>query len=207
MNDQDRQAIEQLFGRLEEVERTAAPRDAQAEALIREHISRNSQSAYYMAQTIIVQQQALEEAERRLQARDDGFADAGDDFTSDRMRASGSGVPRAGQRFQVPNMPASQAQAGQPAAAGGGFLAGAAQTAVGVAGGVLLGSAIGSMLGLGSQPAQAAETPAPQPEPAQEPETEMADAGAESGEGGGFWDSLFGGGDSGGGDFGGGFGE
>ena len=44
---------------------------------------------------------------------------------------------------------------------GGGFLAGAAQTALGVAGGVLLGSAIASMFGAGS--AQAAEQPVGRP--------------------------------------------
>ncbi len=211
MNEQDRQAIEQLFQRLTDVEKTAAPRDAESEALIGDFIQRRPQAAYYMAQTIIVQQKALEEAERRPQASD-GYDSVDnrqeDDFTSDRMRSSGSGVPQSGKRFPVPSMADDrQAQAAQ--SGGGGFLAGAAQTAVGVAGGLLLGSAIGSMLGMGgAQPAQAAE-PAEKAEPQQETpqeETEMADAGADSGgEGGGFWDSLFGGGgdagDLGSGDF------
>jgi membrane protease subunit (stomatin/prohibitin family) len=46
---------------------------------------------------------------------------------------------------------------------GGGFLAGAAQTAMGVAGGVLLGNAIAGMLG--GNEAQAAQPAAPAPEP------------------------------------------
>lgn len=209
MNEQDRQAIEQLFQRLTDVEKTAAPRDAESEALIREFIQRRPQAAYYMAQTIIVQQKALEEAERRLQASN-GYDSVDnrqeDDFTSDRMRSSGSGVPVSGKRFPIPSMAADRQSAAQSGGGGGGgFLAGAAQTAVGVAGGLLLGSAIGSMLGMGgAQAAEPAEKAEPQQETPQE-ETEMADAGADSGEGGGFWDSLFGGGgdagDLGSGDF------
>nr|MBX2856195.1 DUF2076 family protein [Paracoccaceae bacterium] len=67
---------------------------------------------------------------------------------------------------------------------GGGFLAGAAQTAMGVAGGVLLANAIGGMFDGGE--AQAAEAPA---EPAPEPE-----AMEEEAEGGSIFD-IFGGGD------------
>jgi hypothetical protein len=75
----------------------------------------------------------------------------------------------------------------QPGAQGGGFMAGALQTAMGVAGGVLLGNAIGSMF---SSPAEAAQTPA-------EPPAAAPEAAAE--EGGGMFDSFFGGGDEGGG--------
>lgn len=187
MNTQDRQAIEALFERLAEVERTATPRDAEADALIRDFVQHRPQAAYYMAQTIIMQQKALEEAERRL-----GASDADQE-------------PRTfGRRgFTVPSMPRAAAAAEpRPASGGGGFLAGAAQTAAGVAGGVLLGSMIGNMLGLGqSTPAQAAAPEAqPAPEPAA-PEPEATEAGADGGEGGGFWDSLFGGDSAGSGDF------
>ena len=53
---------------------------------------------------------------------------------------------------------------------GGGFLAGAAQTAMGVAGGVLLGNAIGSMF---AGDAPATETAAAEPA-AEEPQVEEA---------------------------------
>jgi hypothetical protein len=78
----------------------------------------------------------------------------------------------------------------QPGAQGGGFMAGALQTAMGVAGGVLLGSAIAGMF---SSPAEAAESPAPA-EPEAAPEEPAADEG-----GGDFFDSFLGGGDEGGG--------
>ena len=81
-----------------------------------------------------------------------------------------------------------QQQPGQ----GGGFLAGAMQTAMGVAGGVLLGNAIA---GLFSSPAEAAESPTPAPA---EPEAAHEEPPADEG-GGGFFDSFFGGGDEGGG--------
>lgn len=196
MDPQDRRAIEQLFDRLAEVEQTAAPRDPEAEALIRDLVQRRPQAAYYMAQTVIMQQKALEEAERRLGASD---ADEG-------PRTSG----RRG--FTVPAMPrAAAAPEPRMAQGGGGFLAGAAQTAVGVAGGVMLGSMLGNMLGIGhSTPAEAAGNPtpdpAPDPQPAAEPQdAQTADGAADGGGGGGFWDSLFGGGGDSGGDAGGGF--
>ena len=68
---------------------------------------------------------------------------------------------------------------------GGGFLAGAAQTALGVTGGLLLGSAIGSLLGAGA--ANAAEPP-PEPEPDQGADTGDAgnEGGGDFGDGGGF---------------------
>ncbi|WP_353001054.1 DUF2076 family protein [Mesorhizobium sp. M1295] len=64
--------------------------------------------------------------------------------------------------------------------AGGGFLAGAAQTAMGVAGGVLLGNAIAGMFG-GSE-AQAAERPAPQPDEADQADDASSDNGGDFGD-------------------------
>ena len=59
MNANDRQAIEALFERLGEVERRSPPRDKEAEAFIGARIARQPAAPYYMAQTIVVQQQAL----------------------------------------------------------------------------------------------------------------------------------------------------
>lgn len=233
MDTQDRQAIERLFGRLAETEKTAAPRDGEAEALIRDLMWRQPQAAYYMAQTIIMQQKALEEAEYLLdeaeggrrreqypdELRDERYRDdrrpeerfsddrfGGDDRGYDRpppdVRTSGGFGRRGG--FSVPPMPRQSATTEpRQASGGGGFLAGAAQTAMGVAGGVLLGNVIGGMFGLGGGHAQAAEDPA-KPDAAQEHDTpaadqpthdQAADAGGDGG--GGFWDSLFGGGSDG----------
>ena len=59
MDRNDQQTIEGLFGKLAEVEQQSAPRDVVSEAIIRERIAHQPGAPYYMAQTIVVQQQAL----------------------------------------------------------------------------------------------------------------------------------------------------
>ena len=78
MDNNDRRAIEALFAKLGAVETRVGPRDPEAEAFIRSAIAAQPGAPYYMAQTIIVQEQALEAANRRIEAleaeerRDDG---------------------------------------------------------------------------------------------------------------------------------------
>jgi uncharacterized protein len=166
MDRNDQQAIESLFDKLAAVERQSPPRDAESEAFIRERVARQPGASYYMAQTIVVQEQALEAAQARIEELEEQAASAprssgglfGDMFGGSRQR-SGS-VPRVGRRGTAapqPPIPVMQSQLG------GGFLAGAAQTAMGVAGGVLLANAISGMLGGGE--AQAAEAGAGADEP------------------------------------------
>jgi len=155
LRDEDKHAIEDLFERLRRVENNSGPRDRDAEALIRQRLSENPAAAYYMAQTIIVQEAALRDQQARIEAMEadakrgpSGFL--GSIFGDDPEERRSPPPPR--QRPHGPwDRPAS-----------GGFLAGAAQTALGVTGGVLLGSAIVGML---SEPAQAAEAPAAPEEP------------------------------------------
>ena len=141
MHTQDRAAIEELFRKLAEVERRAAPRDPEAEAFIRARIAAQPGAPYYMAQTIVAQEQALLEAQRRigaLEARAErpsgGFLDG---LFGGRQRPSGyagrSSAEYAGPWSGGRGM-------------GGGFLAGAAQTAMGVAGGVVLGNMLADWL-------------------------------------------------------------
>lgn len=185
MDRNDRQAIDDLFGKLAAVEENSPQRDSASEALIREHIARQPSVPYYMAQTIVVQNQALAAAEARIAALE------GRDGAE--TRRSGS-VPTVGR-----GAPADSRQGMWRAGAhqgSGGFLAGAAQTALGVAGGFLLGNAIAGMFGGGE--AQAAETKPQTEEPqAQEPQTEEPET-----EGAGSDDGGFDGGGFDGGDFG-----
>ena len=166
MNRDDQQAIEGLFGRLAEAERAAPARDPEAESFIAKAITTQPGAPYYMAQTIVVQQAALEQAQARLEALE---AEA-------RARPQGGGGFLAGLfGGGAQQRPAPRPAATGPASAalrqnqggGGGFLAGAAQTAVGVAGGVLLGNAIAGMFA--GDPAVAEEAPE---EPA--PEEDMS---------------------------------
>jgi len=155
MDRNDRQAIATLFDRLAEAERQSPPRDPEAEAFIRENISQQPGAPYYMAQTIVVQQQALEAAQARIADLEARSAGRGGFFGAlfgggDNRRPQ----PRQSYRQQPDRQP--WGNQGNPS---GGFLAGAAQTAVGVAGGVMLGNMIaGAMFGGGD--AQAAEAPA-----------------------------------------------
>ena len=61
-----RQAIEALFDKLATVERQSPPRDGESEAFIRDKIARQPGAPYYMAQTIVIQEQALAASEVRL---------------------------------------------------------------------------------------------------------------------------------------------
>lgn len=173
MQDQDRQAIDGLFARLGEVSRQAPTRDPEAEAEIEARMRRQPGCAYYMAQTIVAQEQALAEAQRRLEALE-ARPPAQEGLLS---RLFGGSTPPARAPARPPQAPAAQggawgapargpaAQQGAwgPAAAprsGGGFLAGAAQTAVGVAGGMMMAHMLTDMLA-GDQSADmaAAEDP------------------------------------------------
>jgi hypothetical protein len=139
---EDERAIEDLFDRLRRVEHHSGPRDVDAERLIRQRLSEHPSAAYYMAQTIVVQEAALRDQQARLAALEaelersrGGFL--GSIFGSDEPERQQQRRPGPWDRQD-----------------GGGFLAGAAQTALGVTGGVLLGSAIAGMF---SSPAMAEE--------------------------------------------------
>jgi hypothetical protein len=146
MDTQDRQAIQGLFDNLARVERQSGSRDAEAENLIRSGIAQNPSAPYYMAQTIIVQEQALNQAQERLeQLQRQGAGRQGQGGLLSGL--FGGSRPQQPQR-QAPMAPQHQQQGpwgGAGRMGGGGFLAGAAQTAMGVAGGVLLGNLIGGM--------------------------------------------------------------
>ena len=68
MDNQDRQAIEGLFSRLAGVEQQAGPRDAAAEAFIKERVSQQTAAPYFMAQTIVMQDYALQQAQQTTEA-------------------------------------------------------------------------------------------------------------------------------------------
>ncbi|TIT23918.1 MAG: DUF2076 domain-containing protein [Mesorhizobium sp.] len=67
MDRNDQQAIGHLFEKLANVERQAPPRDAEAERFIQDQITRQPGAPYYMAQTIVVQEQALNAAQARIE--------------------------------------------------------------------------------------------------------------------------------------------
>jgi hypothetical protein len=133
MNPQEQQMIESLFQRLTQAAPQAGPRDPEAEALIQQRFMALPGAAYYMAQTLLVQERALQQAEARLSAGGGSFM------------PPPSGPPY-GQPYPQPQpypYTPPQQQSGM-----GGFLAGAGKVALGVGGGILLADAV---MGLGHE--------------------------------------------------------
>lgn len=181
MDQKERQVIDDLFGKLRQVEGQAAQRDPQAEEHIRQQVARLPAAPYYMAQAILVQEQALATLQSRVQhleqqaARPQQASGGGGGFLSSifgggqsapqhRQPSHQQGYGQAGGYGQpgIPqNIPPQYMQqggygggmmgGGSPwgggrggMGGGGGFLAGAMQTAVGVAGGMMVASALTS---------------------------------------------------------------
>ncbi|MBA1294520.1 DUF2076 domain-containing protein [Pseudomonas lurida] len=71
MNSEEQTLIDGLFSRLQQAETDSAPRDAQAEARIKEHMTRQPAAGYYMTQSILVQEHALQslDAQNKQQAQ------------------------------------------------------------------------------------------------------------------------------------------
>ncbi|VVN81053.1 DUF2076 domain-containing protein [Pseudomonas fluorescens] len=59
MNSEEQTLIDGLFSRLQQAEADSAPRDAQAETRIKEHLNRQPAAGYFMTQAILVQEAAL----------------------------------------------------------------------------------------------------------------------------------------------------
>ena len=195
MNSEEQTLIDGLFSRLQQAETDSAPRDAQAEARIKEHMARQPAVGYYMTQSILVQEHALQslDAQNKQQAQQiqqlqdelqrakatQAAPASGGGFLSS-IFGGGSREPQpapsnSGGGWREParpsfNQPAPQQnyqppQAPVAAPAGSGFLGGAMKTAAGVAGGVLLAEGISSLFHHNSQP-QVVEEIIEQPAPA-----------------------------------------
>jgi uncharacterized protein len=178
MDQNDRQTIDDLFGKLRQAEQQTGPRDAEAERYISEQVARAPAAPYYMAQAIVIQEQALAAAHERIQKLEQDLASrpAGGGFLAGLFggaprQAPASHRPARSQGYGqgAQGMGGPMGQAGMAASpwggrpGGGSFLGGALQTAMAVAGGIVVGNMIADML-------------TPDPAMAAEPET---DPGAE----------------------------
>ena len=192
MDTTERQLVDELFQKLRQVESQTGPRDHEAEARIRSQVARQPAAPYYMAQTIVMQEQALAAATARIEEmeRERDARPAGGGFLTGLF--GGGAAPAAGRRSPAaPGDPRVAAYARADRAAGqrggtdqrqtggSGFLAGAMQTAVGVAGGMMLANALGGMFG--ADEAAAAEPDVDDP-------SEDVDFGADDGDFGSFED-------------------
>jgi len=158
MQSEEQQLIVNLFGRLKQAETQSGPRDTAAEKLIQQYLQQQPGAPYYMAQAILIQEAAMKQLNNRVNELEAKLAQA----QQQPQQNSGSflsGLFGGCQRQQTPpsqqsspwgNAPAQQqpAYTAPPAAAPSatrGFLGGALQTAVGVAGGVVMADMLTNM--------------------------------------------------------------
>ena len=158
MTPQERQLVTELFDRLATLE--GKPRDPEAEALIANGLRNAPHAPYALVQTVLVQDEALRNADARIRELEGGDAAAPaqggfldnmrDAFLGRRAEGRGS-VPSVGTGRNSPwQSRAPDAPAGAPSS-GGSFLGTAAASAAGVIGGALLLNSFRSMFGGGQQ--------------------------------------------------------
>jgi uncharacterized protein len=136
VNQQDQQAIDELFRHLYQATEQAGPRDNAAEALIQRYVKQAPPGLLYqMAQMLVAQQHTLNQLRSQVASyQQQGGASAG--FGP----PQGSGYRGYGQQgyqqggYQQPGYQQGGWQQGRQ---GGGFLAGAGQLALGIGGGIL----------------------------------------------------------------------
>jgi hypothetical protein len=159
MQQQERDLIADLFGRLQQFENQ--PRDPEAERLIASTMARQPAAPYLLTQTVIVQEEALKQAQARIAELEAKANAGGGSFLGSAPKLGPWGAAPAQQQQAPAPAPArpwdgapAQAPMLQPQAqapAGGSFLRTALTTAAGVAGGALLFQGISSMFGHGTQ--------------------------------------------------------
>jgi hypothetical protein len=151
MNSQEQRLIEDLFTRLKNV--STADKDEDAARYIRDLVARFPDAPYYLTQSVLVQEQALNRADARIKE----LEQLGQQTQSGVQRSTtsflGSSVPQAGGREPDAPRPEERPDRGpwaQPAPArSGGFLSSALSTATGVAGGMFLADSIRNLFGGG----------------------------------------------------------
>lgn len=166
MSPEERQLLVGLFERTKSA--AAGPRDQEAETFIAEQVKQQPAAPYLLAQTVIVQEQALQGANARIQELEAQVKDLQSKPAGGFLGGLFGGGQRQApspQRSAPPTGPWGAPQGRNPVAGGyapqgwgqqqqpsdgGGFLKGALGTAAGVAGGVLLADGIRSLFSHGS---------------------------------------------------------
>lgn len=170
MTPQERQMVDELFGRLAKLE--GAPRDPDAAAAIVQGLRKAPNAVYALVQTVLLQDEALKRANSRIQElegtpsgeqqQSGGFLDSMRDAIFGQApppRGSVPNVPPGGRPVWNSGQTIQQAQSpgygqapfnqpyGQAPMGGGSFLGTAAAAAAGMVGGSLLLGSIRSMMG------------------------------------------------------------
>lgn len=180
MTPEERQLLSQLFGRIRDASQT--PRDREAEDFIAQAVREQPYAPYLMAQTVIIQEEALKQAAARIEALEAevkskstegsflggiGKSIFGGGSVPSVRPAPQAETPRASPWGQSPGarqaapqpmgQPFSNPMLGGQPQGGGGFLQTAMATAAGVAGGALLAHGLQSMFSGGAHAGQNAQ--------------------------------------------------
>ncbi|MBT0728062.1 DUF2076 domain-containing protein [Rosenbergiella australiborealis] len=158
MQTDEQKLIDDLFGRLQQAETQSSARDSGAEQRIKQHLQAQPDAPYYMTQAIIIQEAALKKLNDRVAQLERQIAEqpkqSSGGFLSGLFGGGNSrpqSAPQQNSGWGGSNPQSAAPQQGyapapqQPAARGTGFLGGALQTAVGVAGGVVMADMLTSM--------------------------------------------------------------
>ncbi len=164
MQNEEQQLIDNLFSRLKQAETQSGPRDAGAEQLIKQHLQTQPGAPYYMSQAILIQEAALKKLNAQVADLENRLTQAQQQQQAQQQSSGGflsslfgGGSRQAAPQQQqpvwnsAPQQPQQQyaqppqQQYAAPPARGTGFLGGALQTAVGVAGGVVMADMLTSM--------------------------------------------------------------
>jgi len=161
MTPEERELIAGLFDRLQKLEGVAKDRDA--EQLIRDGVRQAPDALYLLVQSVLVQEQALQQADARIRDLEGQVANlssgdvgsragtAGGSFLAGArgfQRSPEGSVPSAGRQISDPP-PQRPDYPQAPQSSGGGFLSSALSTATGVTGGMLLAESIRGLFGGG----------------------------------------------------------
>ncbi|MFZ0632000.1 MAG: DUF2076 family protein [Acidobacteriaceae bacterium] len=157
MTPQEAQMLEDLVRKVEGTHLTE--KDADAEALLKDGLARDPDAIYKLAQTVLIQNLALEQAHAQMQQMQQQLAPPAQPQPARATSFLGGllhrDTPPQGQWQTVPQVPQAAPQNYPPPAyaaggyapgGGGGFLRSAATTAAGVAGGMLAFQGIESLL-------------------------------------------------------------
>lgn len=169
MHPNERHIIEALFAKLRRVEQQSPERDHEAEALIGNCVAVQPSAPYYLAQTVIAQEQALEAAQARITELERELYSRGAGGFLSSLLGGRHNYRSSSQSYRAGPFPGAGlhrnygygvGRRSVGLGTGGGFLAGAAQTAMGVAGGMLVGNLIANAF-MGANEAQAASVDEP----------------------------------------------
>ena len=146
MNADERSQITSLFDRMRKF--GGIEKDGAAAELINDEVRRNPDAPYLLAQSVLVQEQALQRSEARIRELQNDLyeAQALAPETMARSSQTSSSTARNSRSASVPSAGAPRNYSSDRPSAGGGFMAQALSTAAGVAGGMLLASGISSLI-------------------------------------------------------------